>query len=253
MRLGNPIEVELCMSVLGKNVIVSEDVDLVGFHSLFIAQRTLLLEALKVIQEHHDPYKRYELLKSCKSEYEAVKILLKCNQEEPIRDFKRFCEEQFIPLLDNHIERVEESLKIKNHKSYVRKNMGEKGLIKLDGLIDEDVLSDVFAFFETRCLDKEEYHALKQELRYGRLSLFEFYRLSGITTNTIPLFFKILRERYNLSISNRDLAKWIHRKFKVERAGKLSPINSERTIEDKLKGNLTNREKSLKLDRSFNS
>lgn len=251
MGIGTPVEFELRLSLGDRHIMVNDRVGLAGFQRLFLAQRTLLLEALKVIEEDQDLYKRYELLKSCRAEYEVVKLLLINNRDEPVRDFKRFCDEQFVPILDNHIVRVDECLKIKHHKSYVHKSIADKGLLRLDGLIGDDELSDIFAFFERSCLDKKEYYALMQELRYGRPSVFEYYRLTGISTNTIPLFFKILRERYQLSMSNRDMARWLHRKFRVERKGELFPLNSERTIEDKLKGPLTRREKSLKLDASF--
>lgn len=146
MGIGTPVEFELRLSLGDRHIMVNDRVGLAGFQRLFLAQRTLLLEALKVIEEDQDLYKRYELLKSCRAEYEVVKLLLINNRDEPVRDFKRFCDEQFVPILDNHIARVDECLKIKHHKSYVHKSIADKGLLRLDGLIGDDELSDIFAF-----------------------------------------------------------------------------------------------------------
>ena len=103
MGIGTPVEFELRLSLGDRHIMVNDRVGLAGFQRLFLAQRTLLLEALKVIEEDQDLYKRYELLKSCRAEYEVVKLLLINNRDEPVRDFKRFCDEQFVPILDNHI------------------------------------------------------------------------------------------------------------------------------------------------------
>lgn len=58
MGIGTPVEFELRLSLGDRHILVNDRVGLAGFQRLFLAQRTLLLEALKVIEEDQDLYKR---------------------------------------------------------------------------------------------------------------------------------------------------------------------------------------------------
>lgn len=238
--------------VFDKWISSSRVIDLESFHNLFLSQQELLLEILKYLNDEIEIYERYELLKSCLSEFEIIRMLLKNNPSAVIQSYKEFCEDQLIPLINIHIARIDETLKIRNHKSYVRKSMADKGLFRLDGSFDDVSIKGVLEFFEGECIDEEEFYALKQELIDGRPSHLQYYRLKYIDSDTLPLFFNILVTRHGYKIHKKELAKWIYRRFRRQnKKGEFVVINSERSILDKVSRKLTSFENRLTLNRQF--
>ena len=223
-----------------------------NLHDLFAAQIELSLDILKHLNKHVDVYERYELLQGMIFEYKILKSLV--NNPSLGISYRHidFLGKEFIPLVNNHSERIDEELKIKNHKSFVRKKLVDQGLVEFSTGIDEVITSDILAFLKANCATEGDFSALKDELCQNKLSNPEFYNLKSNIADEMILFFKIMQERQVLSkITNKDLSKWLYRKFRYFKNGEYQIAHSERTILDKLNVKLTVREKTKELNIHF--
>lgn len=221
-------------------------------HDLFAAQIELSLDILKHLNNHVDVYEKYEVLQGMIFEYKLLKNLV--NNPSLGISYRHidFLGKEFIPLINNHLERIDEELKIKNHKSFVRKKLVDQGLVEFSTGIDEVVITEILAFLKANCATQNDFLALKNELHHNEASQAEFYNLINTTPDEMILFFKIMQDRQILSkITNKDLSKWLHRKFRYFKNGDYLITQSQRTILDKLNVKLTAREKIKELNIHF--
>ena len=130
--------------------------------------------------------------------------------------------------------------------------MAEKGNVTLSKTLKPETLQGILSFLKSKCVDVLEFNGLKNELTGASPSQFDYYKLHNVEADRFILFFKIVRAKSFLDeITKADLAKWLFRKFRYLKGGEYIVVNRERTITDKLKGNLTNHEMVLSLDESF--
>lgn len=236
----------------GKLFSVNREINAENIYELFGAQIGLLLDILKYLYENIEIYERYELLKGLVAEYE----LLKLATQKPVFDILRhhivFMGDLLIPLVNNHIGRIDEELKIKNHKSFVRKNLIDKGIVTFTKGIKDVEIKGILAFLKLKCANETDFSALENELLNNTESHPEFYNLNNVTPDDMILFFKIMRDRQILSkITNKDLSKWLHRKFRYFKNGDYLIGQSQRTMLDKLNVKLTAKEKTKELNIDF--
>lgn len=236
----------------GKLFSVNREINAENIYELFGAQIGLLLDILKYLYENIEIYERYELLKGLVAEYE----LLKLATQKPVFDILRhhivFMGDLLIPLVNNHIGRIDEELKIKNHKSFVRKNLIDKGIVTFTKGIKDAEIKGILAFLKLKCANETDFSALENELLNNTESHPEFYNLNNVTPDDMILFFKIMRDRQILSkITNKDLSKWLHRKFRYFKNGDYLIGQSQRTMLDKLNVKLTAKEKTKELNIDF--
>lgn len=223
-----------------------------NLHDLFAAQIELSLDILKHLNKHVDVYERYEVLQGMISEYKILKNLVNSPSYGISYRHIDFLGMEFIPLIKNHLERIDEELKIKNHKSFVRKKLVDQGIVEFSRGIDEVVITDILAFLQACCATESEFLGLKDELCHNTTSHREFYNLKRDIADTIVLFFKIMQDRQVLSkITNKDLSKWLYRKFRYFKNGEYQITHSERTILDKVNVKLTAKEKIKELNIHF--
>jgi hypothetical protein len=223
-----------------------------NLHDLFAAQIELSLDILKHLNKHVDVYERYEVLQGIIFEYNLLKSLV--NDPSLGISYRHidFMGNEFIPLINNHLERIDEELKIKNHRSFVRKKLVEQGIVEFSTGIDEVVITNILAFLEANCATKNDFLGLKDELCHNTTSHPEFYNLKTDIADTIIVFFKIMQDRQVLSkITNKDLSKWLYRKLRYFKNGEYQIAHSERTILDKVNVKLTAKEKIKELNINF--
>lgn len=221
-------------------------------HDLFAAQIELSLDILKHLNKHVDVYERYEVLQGIIFEYEILKNLV--NDPSLGISYRHidFMGKEFIPLINNHLERIDEELKIKNHRSFVRKKLVEQGIVEFSKGIDETVIAEILAFLRANCSTQNDFLSLKNELCHIEASKAESYNLNNDVPDDIILFFKIMQDRQILSkITNKDLSKWLFRKFRYLKNGDYIIAHSQRTILDKLNVKLTAKEKNKELNIHF--
>lgn len=223
-----------------------------NIYELFGAQIELLLKILKYLNDNIDVYERYEIFKGFKSEYEVLAQLETKPVFEILAHHIDFMGNELIPLVNNHIERIDEELKIKNHKSFVRKNLIDKGVVAFTTGVNDIEIKGIFAFLKLKCAKEADFLALENELSNNAESHPEFYNLNNVTPDDMILFFKIMQERQILSkITNKDLSKWLHRKFRYFKNGYYLIGQSQRTMLDKLNVKLTAKEKIKELNIHF--
>lgn len=253
LKAGHPnLYVFQVQDVNGVLFSVDREINEKNIYELFGAQIEMLLHVLKYLDENIDDYERYELLQGFVSEYELIKQLA----TKPIFDILThhidFMGKELIPLVNNHIERIDDVLKIKNHKSFVRKKLIDKGVVAFAEGINELEIKGILAFLKFKCANEDDFLALENELLNNGVSHPEFYNLNNITPDDIILFFKIMQERQILSkITNKDLSKWLHRKFRYFKNGDYLIGQSQRTMLDKLNIKLTAKEKIKELNIEF--
>jgi hypothetical protein len=231
---------------------ISREINKENVYELFGAQVEMLLDILKYLNENIDVYERYELLQGFIAEYELLNHII----NNPIFDILNhhidFIGKVLVPLVNNHTRRIDDILKIKNHKSFVRKNLAEKGIVKFEQSIDHPVIIEILEFFKLKCADQHAFWELKNELTATETSYPEFYNLNNITPDELLLFFKIMHSKGILSsITKKDLSKWLYRKFRFFKNGDYLVGQSQRTILDKLNTKLTPREKLKELNTFF--
>lgn len=245
-------EVVQVQEVKGKLFFVSRKVNFNEIRVLFGAQKELLVDILKFLSDEVDVYEKYEFLTSFKYEYQVIKELAKSSAPSLLKEHIEFINSDLLPIIEIHLNMVDEILKIKNHKSYVRKSLAEKGNVTLSKALKPETLQGILSFLKSKCVDVLEFNGLKNELTGASPSQFDYYKLHNVEADRFILFFKIVRAKSFLDeITKADLAKWLFRKFRYLKGGEYIVVNRERTITDKLKGNLTNHEMVLSLDESF--
>lgn len=221
-------------------------------HELFAAQIELLLDILKHLNKNIDVYERYEILQGMVFEYKLLKELVSSPSFGLSYRHVDFMGKEVIPLLNNHLERIDEELKIKNHKSFVRKKLIDKGIVEFSKGVNDIVVAEILAFLKVKCATQNDFLALENELSNNGASHAEFYNLNNNIPDEMILFFKILQDRQILSkITNKDLSKWLYRKFRYFKNGDYQIAQSERTILDKLNVKLTAKEKIKGLNIHF--
>src|SRR5690606_4196665 len=128
----------------------------------------------------------------------------------------------------------------------------DKGIVEFSKGISEVVIADILAFLKANCATESDFIALKNELCHNEASQAEYYNLNNNYPDEIILFFKIMQDRQILSkITNKDLSKWLHRKFRYFKDGGYHVVHSQRTILDKLNVRLTPKEKIKELNIHF--
>lgn len=223
-----------------------------NIYELFGAQIELTLDILKYLNENIDAYERYELLQGFVSEFNLMKQLATKPAFDILAHHIDFMSNELIPLVNNHIERIDEELKIKNHKSFVRKNLIDRGLIRFSKGINGNALKEILAFLKVKCVNQNDFLALESELCDGKLSALEYYDLVDVTPDEMIMFFKIMKEREILSkITNVGLANWLHRKFRYNKDGDYLFGQSKRTTLDKFNVRLTSKDLLRELNIHF--
>lgn len=245
-------EVLQVQEVKGKLFFVSRKVNHDDIRTLFSAQKELLVDILKFLSDEADAYEKYEFLTSFKYEYLVIKELAKSSRPSLLKEHIDFISTDLLPIIEIHLNMVDETLKIKNHKTYVRKSLAEKGTVALSKTLNPEALQGILSFLKCKCADVSEFNGLKNELTGISPSQFDYYKLHNVEADRFILFFKIIRSKSFLAdITKADLAKWLFRKFRYLKGDEYIIVNRERTITDKLKGKLTNYEMALSLDESF--
>lgn len=231
---------------------VNREINAENIYELFGAQIEMLLDILKYLNESIEVYERYELLKGFTAEYELIKQLTNKPVFDILNHHIDFMGSELIPLINNHIERIDEELKIKNHKSFVRKNLIDKCVVAFTAGIKDVEIKGILAFLRLKCANEANFSALENELLNIGDSHPEFYNLNNVTPDDIILFFKIMQDRQILSkITNKDLSKWLHRKFRYFKNSDYLIGQSQRTTLDKLNVKLTAKEKIKELNIHF--
>lgn len=231
---------------------VNREINAENIYELFGAQIEMLLDILKYLNESIEVYERYELLKGFTAEYELIKQLTNKPVFDILNHHIDFMGSELIPLINNHIERIDEELKIKNHKSFVRKNLIDKCVVVFTAGIKDVEIKGILAFLRLKCANEANFSALENELLNIGDSHPEFYNLNNVTPDDMILFFKIMQDRQILSkITNKDLSKWLHRKFRYFKNGDYLIGQSQRTTLDKLNVKLTAKEKIKELNIHF--
>jgi len=223
-----------------------------NIYELFGAQIELLLKILKYLNENIDVHERYEIFTGFKSEYEILAQLETKPVFEILADHIGFMGNELIPIVNVHIQRIDDELRIKNHKSFVRKKLTDKGIVTFQYGIDDSVIQNILAYFKLKCSTIDEFIALENELINSAVSHFEFYNLDNVTCDEVILFFKLMQERQILSqIPTLNLAKWVHRKFRYSKNGTYSILLKQRPVIDKFYKKLTAKEKTKELNIDF--
>lgn len=249
----NP-ELELDFTI--RQVVFEDSVSATGviscqeFDKLYSIQKELFMAILGHLKHNAEIHSQYELLSGLMSEYKILKHLLSDNPSEVLKEFIGFIDADLVPIVNIHLDRIDEVLKIKNHKSYVRKRMTDNNVIRIGGC-DQHVIEDVLEFLQLKCSNEEGYYALKQEIVDGRRSDSDYYLLKDVTFNTLAKFFKILYLNQGLPITRNALAEWLSNRFRYEKNGEHIPFNSESTFREKLKGKLTPKEMATRLSGTF--
>ncbi|SFH48781.1 hypothetical protein [Pedobacter insulae] len=253
LEAGHPkLNVFQVQDVNGILFSVNREINQESIYELFGAQIEMLLDILKYLNENIEVYERYELLKGFIAEYELIKQLV----TKPIFDILNhhidFMGNELVLLVNNHIERIDEELKIKNHKSFVRINLIDKGVVAFTTGVNDVEIKGILAFLKLKCAKEADFLALENELSNNTESHQEFYNLKNVTPDDMILFFKIMQDRQILSkITNKDLSKWLHRKFRYFKNGDYLIGQSQRTTLDKLNVKLTAKEKIKELNIHF--
>lgn len=223
-----------------------------NIYQIFGAQMEMLLDILKYLNENIDDYERYELLEGFISEFKMIKKLATKPAYTILSHHIDFIEKELIPLINNHIDRIDDVLKIRNHKSFVRKKLIDKGAVEFSIGVNDKIIQEILDFLKMKCATQNDFKGLNNELSNKGTSNSAYYNLNNTTPDEMLLFFKIMKDREILSkITNKDLSKWLHRKFRYLKNINYSIGVSERTILDKLNVKLTVKEKQKELNIHF--
>lgn len=186
------------------------------------------------IEENLDQHETLISLKSSLSEFAIIKHLLSGSRDKRAIDYLKFINDQIVPIFNIKIQNLETSLKIKHHKSYVRKKIEEFGEIKLlNNIIPSEVLEKITCYFDKLIPDKYQRAHFYQEIFDGRTNEL-IYDINLKDTKSVCEFFKFLHGNGYLTAEKAAIAKWMSRKFQRVDNGK--QIGTVETLKRYLNG-----------------
>jgi len=224
------------------------------FIRLLENQYTFFINVLNYICRLYEPHDALRHLKSI--EFDLLKNLPKVNntsdESNPLNYYKR----SFKKLLKDKIKYIEGNLNIIHHRSYVRKRIDERNVIRFNDLksTNRNLYENIFDYFRFVAASDDDFDSIIIDLFEGRTSKKEQIVVKTKDINSLVIYFKVLviRHKEDFRVYRKNIAQHLSEKYFYDNGQEVRPLNSINHIRNLLKGNiLSNLEEQSPLNRDF--